>query len=101
MSYVIYDKESTIQFRVRARSVGCYKDTWANERAAKAALTRAHNDGKLDGPKDNYAIAEIRDFRENIEKQVEKVNMMSGKKFTQPINTPRSCDPSTELYWSM
>lgn len=28
-------------------------------------------------------------------------NLMSGKDVQIPVNTPRSCDPSTELYWSM
>ena len=29
------------------------------------------------------------------------VNLMSGKEIQIPHNTPRSCDPSSELYWSM
>jgi hypothetical protein len=33
--------------------------------------------------------------------KVTKVNMMSGKEFEQPINTPLCCDPSSETYWSM
>jgi hypothetical protein len=28
-------------------------------------------------------------------------NLMTGKEVEIPVNTPRSCDPSTELYWSM
>lgn len=28
-------------------------------------------------------------------------NLMSGKMVEIPVDTPRSCDPSTELYWSM
>lgn len=28
-------------------------------------------------------------------------NLMSGKEIEIPVDTPRSCDPSTELYWSM
>lgn len=34
-------------------------------------------------------------------KMVEKTNLMTGKKFMQRADTPRSCDPSTELYWTM
>ena len=43
------------------------------------------------------------DIKGNVveEKTEEKVNLMTGKKFTQSVNTPRSCDPSTELYWTM
>jgi len=29
------------------------------------------------------------------------VNLMSGKEIQIPHDTPRSCDPSSELYWSM
>jgi hypothetical protein len=28
-------------------------------------------------------------------------NLMSGKEVVIPTDTPRSCDPSSELYWSM
>jgi hypothetical protein len=28
-------------------------------------------------------------------------NLMSGEMIEIPYDTPRSCDPSTELYWSM
>lgn len=29
------------------------------------------------------------------------INLMSGKPIEIPHDTPRSCDPSSELYWSM
>lgn len=28
-------------------------------------------------------------------------SLMTGKEVEIPVNTPRCCDPSTELYWSM
>lgn len=28
-------------------------------------------------------------------------SLMSGKEIQIPVHTPRSCDPSSELYWSM
>ena len=28
-------------------------------------------------------------------------NMMTGSSVKIPVNTPSSCDPSTELYWTM
>lgn len=28
-------------------------------------------------------------------------NLMSGIEIEIPVNTPRCCDPSSELYWSM
>jgi len=35
----------------------------------------------------------------NLTKKV--TNLMSGKEIEIGINTPMSCDPSSELYWSM
>jgi len=32
---------------------------------------------------------------------VERTNFMSGKTFLEDPDTPRSCSPSTELFWSM
>lgn len=29
------------------------------------------------------------------------VNLMTGQEMVIPTDTPRSCDPSSELYWSM
>ena len=29
------------------------------------------------------------------------VNLMTGKEIQIPHDTPRSCDPSSELYWTM
>jgi hypothetical protein len=69
------------------------------ERAARAGLTRAVNKG--DVVREDFAIAEYSDFYTRIEKTVTVKNLMSGQPVVQPINTPRSCDPSTELYWSM
>ena len=41
-------------------------------------------------------------FRYEIHKTfVERVNMMSGKSYTERFDTPRYCSPSSEAYWSM
>jgi len=37
---------------------------------------------------------------ELIEPVVERTNMMTGKKFTESINTPHYMSPSSESYWS-
>jgi len=95
MSYVIYNKETTIILPGKN-----YSNTYATERAAKAALTRAVRDGKV-GNRDDYAIAECGEFHEKIEKQVERINLMSREKFMEPINTPNCCSPASETYWSM
>jgi len=104
MSYVIYNKETTVRFQIRARSVGCYTDSWATEGACKATLTReAKKNPEFN--RDIYAIAEVHDFINGIEKTVTKsfIHPLTGKEatITQSVNTPRCCDPSSELYWSM
>jgi len=37
----------------------------------------------------------------NGAKMVEVVNLMTGERVMQRRDTPRSCDVSSELYWSM
>jgi hypothetical protein len=120
MTYVIYNKETTVILRTPSRSVGCYVENYKTLAAAKAALTRLAKKGKLGTEsvpaptkhnkfatkqipyiKEDFDIAEIKYFRENIEKQETKKNLLSGKEFKQPVNTPRCCDPSSETYWSM
>jgi hypothetical protein len=43
-------------------------------------------------PKERYEIHET---------YVTKINMMSGKEFTERYDTPYYCSPSSESYWSM
>lgn len=40
-------------------------------------------------------------FRKNVVKTKVVKNMMSGEDVVISTDTPRCCDPSTELYWSM
>lgn len=95
MNYVVYNKETTITFHLR------YVGTqyFATEGAAKAALTR-HVKKTGEDPA-LYAVASDALFHGKIEKQVLKRNLISGKEFEQPINTPLCCDPSSETYHSM
>lgn len=92
MSFVIYHDETT---RLHSNPKRPTTHTWATEGAAKGARTRAKLDPEV------WLIAEARHFFDNIELNVRKRNMMSGKWFTIAVNTPGSCDPSTERYWSM
>jgi hypothetical protein len=32
---------------------------------------------------------------------VERVNILSGQRYTERFDTPRYCSPSSEAYWSM
>ena len=94
MAYVVYNKETTKT--IRAKAYG--KEYYATEAAAKAFLTRMV---KMGYRKEDFAVAELGDFRDNIEKYETVTNLMSGKPVRQSVNTPLSCDVSSETYWSM
>ena len=94
MAYIVYNKETTKT--IRAKAYG--KEYYATEAAAKAFLTRMV---KMGYRKEDFAVAEIGDFRANIEKYENVTNLMSGKQVSQSVNTPLSCDVSSETYWSM
>ena len=95
MSFVIYEVESTRLIR---------KNSWSpahkSERAAKSARTRylkAHPEVEPE----SLAIAEYSVFHNSIERMVERKNLMSGEFYMERVNTPISCSPSSETYWSM
>jgi hypothetical protein len=96
--WYVYDKDTTV-----------IQKTLKTRGAAKAWITRKQRDFLAnqglyvsnDGPLFDWGYAEAKYFHEHIERQVRKINLMTGEAFVQPANTPRSCDPSTETYWSM
>lgn len=88
--FIVYHKETT------ERLYG--KSSFRSEAAAKAAITRETKRNTL-LKKDDFAYIDSHEFHK-IEKTETKINLMTGKPFTQPVNTPRICDPSTETYWS-
>jgi hypothetical protein len=105
MGYVIYDKATT-------RTVG--KNSYKTHAAAQAAVTRWSRTwyqerykplypavAESEDPVFVYAIAEAEYFRENIEKTVTRVNLMSGVEYRESVNTPLACSPASETYWSM
>ncbi len=78
---------------------------------AKATLTRLRNkitqltlEGKaLPWYCSDFNKLEIMSLAEydNMDTMVERVNLVSGETYMEDINTPRSCSPASELYWSM
>jgi hypothetical protein len=91
MTHVIYNKDTTRLLN---------STTYATRGAAKAGLTRA---AKADTTmiKADYDVAEYGVFHGSIEKLVTRTNMMSGVEYQERINTPISCSPASETYWSM
>lgn len=94
MAHVVYHNATTLLIKA-----GNGSNYFATASAAKAARTRHCN--KTGEMVADYSIAEADDFRENIELKVEKVNMMSGKKYMERVNTPSFMSPASEAYWSM
>jgi hypothetical protein len=99
MAYVIYHNETT-------KLLGGSGKSYKTIGAAKAAISRLRKTvpvSDLNTDRDPlfvYAIAEINEFYTNIEKTVERTNLMSGKTFRESVNTPYYCSPSSESYWS-
>ncbi len=94
--FVVYEISST---RYAGRK-GSYGDPiFESVAAARAHISRLVKAGKY--TRSQLEVAPLDYFRKNVERQVTKKNLLSGKEFTQPINTPLACDPSSETYWSM
>ena len=100
--WYVYDKRSSA-------IVKSYK----THAAAQAAITRAHkkyvrafpycpgSNADEDDPLFWMALAEAAWYHSVIEQRVTRRNLITGTEFTQSVNTPHCCDPSTETYWSM
>ena len=88
--FVVYNIESTMIVHPNNNR---FATGFKTATAAKSAITR----NKLD--KNLYAIAPAKEFFESIEKKEVRNNLMSGLPFTTGVNSPRSCDPSSETYW--
>lgn len=99
MGYVIYDRKTT----------AIVSKTYKTHAAAQAELTRrrkaaAGEWGVLhaeDDPLFLLGIAETEYYAKHIERTVTRVNLMTGAEYTESVNTPLACSPSSETYWSM
>ena len=96
--WYVYDKATTV-----------IQKTCKTHSAAKAWVTRKQkeflrNRGLYvsnDGPLFDWGCADSQYFHDFIEKRRVVKNLMTGQDCEIAANTPRSCDPSSELYWSM
>lgn len=105
MTYVIFHKDTTQYLRIFRNRYWQNADFYTSERAAKAGLTRAVKWSNAKPSRtpinaDEYGILPADAFK-LIEKIEIKHDLISGKAFEQSVNTPASCDPSTETYHSM
>ena len=64
--------------------------------AARATRTRLCN--KAGWNAGDLSIVEARTYRPRM---VERVNLMTGEKYQEDVNTPNFCSPASESFWSM
>jgi len=98
MSYIAYNKFTT-RYLTKHSGVKTKLESFASYGAAQAAITREAKRGAIN-PTD-FLIAEAVVFHKSIELTETVNNLMTGKPVVQSVNTPRCCDVSSELYWSM
>ena len=92
MSYVVVAKGTGLIVTDGPRQGRAYK-TWG---AAQATRSRLIN--KAGWTIDQLMIVDYATYRAPMKKVR---NLMSGVEIEIPADTPRCCDPSSELYWSM
>ena len=102
--WVIYDKNSTQILRIRTRN-GNTTEWYYGVGAARAALTRYSKQSGVmptdsDYPLYHYAVADRDYYYKNIEQTVVRKNLMTGQEYRESVNTPLSCSPASETYWS-
>ena len=109
--FYIYERTSTLimgKMNTRTGEVRPdHRQSYKTMAAAKAALTRMSKRYRADmlesvnDPQFRLAIAEAEYFHATIEKTRERTSLMSGKAYTETVNTPAHMSPATETYWSM
>ena len=110
--FVIYEKSSTLIVGYSNGKVRPdHRKTYKTMASARAALTKwshqwwheegRHGDCVDNNPHFRYAIARKNHFHDTIEKSRTVENLMNGKQFSQPVNTPAHMSPASETYWSM
>ena len=72
--------------------------SYPSERGARGVCTRLN---KQHGNTAQWKVVPIKEYFDRPVKMVERINLMSGLPYMEAENTPRSCSPASELYWSM
>lgn len=97
MSYYIVNTETG-----RARGKAHWlKHEYATERGAKTYCTKLNKSAAADGKKAIYKVMARAEYDAQPIKMVERVNLMSGKKYMEAEGTPNFMSPACEAYWSM
>lgn len=77
----------------------CADMVYRTERGAKIAAAAMNK--KSTAPVTQYLVMSTESFNKYLNPMVERTNLMSGKTFMEPRNTPYFCSPSSETYWAM
>lgn len=98
MTYVIFDNETDSLYKKPGQITHARYDSMTG---CKTAATRLNKKvGKTQYLW--YSSADYQCYRAmNPVKMVERVNLMSGKKYMEAEDTPLCCSPASETYWSM
>lgn len=95
--FVAFHKESTKILRVIRQ--GYWQDAiYKTPTACTKAILNADINDRINSTE--YSVLPYEAFKK-IEKTEVVTNLMSGKPVTQSVNTPLSCDVSSETYWSL
>ena len=76
------------------------KQEYLTERGAKIACTKMNNAAIADGGAAKWKVMDRKEYDSRPAKMVEKVNLMSGQKYTEAEDTPNFMSPASEAYWS-
>lgn len=86
MAFFVYHRKST-------QIIKCFN----KHSSAKRSMTCMNRNAQSD----EYAVAEEGYYQRNIVWRKKVKNLMTGQEIEIDSNTPRCCDPSSELYWTM
>jgi len=100
MSFFLVDKKTGNRFR---KPQHLSAEVYPTERGAKIACTKLNAKlNKTGWVRTIYTVMSATAFRAMFPvKMVERTNLMSGKKYMEAEDTPLSCSPASETYWSM
>ena len=87
--FVVFNTVTEVVYSPRTRPI-------ETEKGAKVLVTKLT---KKTG--DQYAYLAAAEYANRVIPTKKVKSLMTGEEIEIPVNTPRSCDPSTETYWSM
>lgn len=92
MAYVIVDTHT----RCKIAHPRTRKETWDTERGAMSACTRIR---KIKDSLGSFVVMDEISYRAQVP-LIEVINLMTGKPVKIPADTPWSCRPDSESFWS-